>query len=122
VDAFFSLICPGLWSRLDETGKDRYRANGPMMLAEFAGPPYQLALNDVTGIAVPCLVVAGTESHPALRSIAATLVRALPDARFVELAGSGHLTYAERPAEFARAVAAFAAEVTGRQHSNATST
>ena len=121
VDAFFSLICPGLWSRLDETGKDRYRANGPMMLAEFAGPPYQLALNDVTGIAVPCLVVAGTESHPALRSIAATLVRALPDARFIELAGSGHVTYVERPDQFARATAAFATEVTSRQHSKAAS-
>ena len=92
-----------------------------MMLAEFAGPPYQLALNDVTGIAVPCLVVAGTESHPALRSIAATLVRALPDARFIELAGSGHVTYVERPAEFARAVAAFATEVTSWQHSKAAS-
>lgn len=114
VDAFFSLACPGLWSRLDET------ANGPMMLAESASPPYQLALNDVTGIALPCLVIAGTESHPALRAIAAALVRALPDARFTELAGSGHATYAERPDEFARAVAAFATKVTSRQHSQAT--
>lgn len=122
VDAFFSLVCPGLWSRLDEAGKDRYRANGPMMLAEFAGQPYQLGLNDVAGIAVPCLVVSGTESHPALRAIAATLAHALSDARFVELAGSGHVTYAERPVEFARAVGAFAAEVTGREHSNAAHT
>lgn len=121
VDAFFPLVCPGLWSRLDETAKDRYRANGPMMLAEFTSPPYQLGLQDVTGIALPCLVIAGTESHPALRAIAAALARALPDARFIELAGSGHVTYAERPDEFARAVAAFAAEVTGRQRSQATS-
>ena len=122
VDAFFPLICPGLWSRLDQTAKDRYRANGPMMLAEFASPPYQLGLNDVTGIAVPSLVIAGTESHPALRAIAATLARALPDARFIELAGSGHVTYAEQPAEFARAVTAFATEVTSRPHSKAAST
>lgn len=120
VDAFFPLVCPGLWSQLDETAKDRYRANGPMMLAEFASPPYQLALNDITGIALPCLVIAGTESHPALRGIAAALVHALPDARFIELVGSGHVTYAERPDEFARAVAAFATEVTSRQHSRAT--
>ena len=33
------------------------------------------------------------------------------DARFVELHGSGHVTYAERPDEFARAVAAFATEL-----------
>lgn len=121
VDAFFSLACPGLWSRADEAAKDRYRANAPMLLAEFAGPPYQLSLEDVAGITLPCLVLAGTDSHPALRAIAATLARALPDARFVELAGSGHVTYAERPDEFARAVAAFATEVTGRQHSQATS-
>src|SRR5215469_5905185 len=110
VDAFFRMACPGLWSGLDETAKDRYRANAPMMFAEFAGPPYQLGFEDATGIALPCLVVAGTESHPALRAIAATLTRALPDARFVELEGSGHVTYAERPDDFARAVAAFATE------------
>jgi pimeloyl-ACP methyl ester carboxylesterase len=80
VDAFFRLVCPGLWSRLDETAKDRYRANAPMLFAEFTSPPYQLGLKDATGIASPCLVAAGTESHPALRAIAATLARALPDA------------------------------------------
>jgi len=120
VDAFFPLVCPGLWSQLDQAAKDRYRANGPMMLAEFAGPPYQLGLNDAAGIAVPSLVIAGTESHPALRAIAATLARALPDARLVQLAGSGHVTYAERPDQFAEAVAAFATEVTSRQHTQAT--
>ena len=120
VDAFFPLVCPGLWSGLDETAKDRYRANGPMMLAEFAGPPYQLGPDDATGIALPCLVIAGTQSHPALRAIAATLAHALPDARFAELAGAGHVTYAERPDEFAQAVAAFATEVTSPQHGHST--
>ena len=117
VDAFFGLACPGLWSLLDETAKDRYRANAPMMFAEFTGPRYPLGVEDAAGIALPCLVLAGTESHPALRTIAATLARALPDTRFVELEGSGHVTYAERPDDFARTVAAFATEVTSRQHS-----
>jgi len=117
VDAFFSLVCPGLWSRLEETAKDRYRANAPMMLAELGGPPYQLSVEEAATIGLPCLVIAGDKSHPALRAIASTLVRALPDSRFVELAGSGHVTYAERPDEFARAVTAFATEVTGRQRS-----
>jgi 3-oxoadipate enol-lactonase len=110
VDAFFPLVCPGLWSRLDEPAKEPYRANGAMMLAEFAGPAYPLTIADVGKIESPCLVIAGTDSHPALKAIAATLARALPDARFVELTGSGHVTYAERPDEFARAVAAFASE------------
>lgn len=111
VDAFFPLVCPGLWSELDEPRRDRLRANGPMMLAEFAGHPYLLAPDDVREVDVPVLVIAGTTSHPALRAIAATLARALPDARLAELEGSGHVTYVERPDEFAAAVGGFAAEV-----------
>jgi len=111
VDAFFPLLCPGLWSGLDEARRDRYRANGDMLLAEFAGAPLVLSEEDVSAIDVPALVVAGDGSHPALRLIARVISRAMPDARFVELAGSGHVTYAEQPAEFARAVAAFAGEI-----------
>jgi pimeloyl-ACP methyl ester carboxylesterase len=111
VDAFFTLICPGLWSVLDETAKDRYRANAHMMLAEFGGPRYHLSVDDLSAIAVPALVIAGTTSHPALRSISRVLARGLPHARLVELPGSGHVTYAERPDEFADAVATFATEV-----------
>src|SRR5262249_45476674 len=106
---------PGLWSTLDEEMKDRYRANGQMMLAEFAGPPYQLTTDDVAQIEVPALVIAGTASHPALCAFAAALVRALPDARFVELTGAGHVTYAEQPDQFAKAVRAVATE---RQFAN----
>ena len=116
VDAFFPLVCGGLWSQLDESTKDRYRANGPMMLAEFAGEPYQPSIADIAAITLPCRVIAGTESHPALRAIAATLARALPDAQLTELTGSGHVTYAEQPDDFAHAVAAFATEVTQGRH------
>lgn len=111
VDAFFTLLCPGLWSTLDESAKDRYRANAPMMLAELGGPRYELAVEDLATISVPTLVIAGTISHPALRSIAHALGRGLPNSRFIELEGSGHVTYAERPDEFARAVMAFATEL-----------
>lgn len=107
VDAFFQLVCPGLWSRLDEAGKDRYRTNGHMLLAEFAAPPYLLGRDQVADIEVPALVIAGTTSHPALRAIAVTLAHTLPRARLVELDGSGHVTYAERPEEFAAAVRDF---------------
>jgi pimeloyl-ACP methyl ester carboxylesterase len=111
VDAFFPLICPGLWSQLDEAAKNRYRANAPMMLAEFAGPQYAPTVEDIHAIGLPCLVISGTASHPALQQIASTLAGELPDARFVPLEGSGHVTYAEAPSEFARAVAAFAREL-----------
>jgi pimeloyl-ACP methyl ester carboxylesterase len=108
VDAFFPLVCPGLWAQLDEAGRNRLRANGPMMLAEFAGRPYTLDRDQAARIDVPALVLAGTTSHPALRGIAVTLARTLPDARLVELDGSGHVTYFERPDQFASAVREFA--------------
>ena len=52
-------------------------------------------------------MIAGTTSHPALRAIAITLAVALPGSRLVELDGSGHVTYFERPEEFAAAVRDF---------------
>lgn len=112
VDAFFPLVCPGLWSRLDETRRDRLRANGHMMLAEFTGRPYELSRDQAHFIDIPALVIAGTISHPALRAIAATLARTLPAARQVTLVGSGHVTYFERPDQFAEAVRGFADEPT----------
>jgi len=111
VDAFFALVCPGLWSTLDEAGKDRYRDNADMVLAEVTAQPYQLGLDQVAAIQVPALVIAGTTSHPALRAIAATLARTLPTARLLTLTGSGHVTYAERPEEFATAVRDFAQQL-----------
>jgi pimeloyl-ACP methyl ester carboxylesterase len=110
VDAFFAALCPGLWTHIDEPTKDRFRDNAPMLFADLAMPAYEITEGDLAGIRVPCLVVAGTESHPALRGGAANLARRLPDARFLEL-DCGHVTYAERPGEFAGAVAAFASEV-----------
>jgi pimeloyl-ACP methyl ester carboxylesterase len=49
----------------------------------------------------------GDESDPTLRAIAGVLAENIPDARFVELAHCGHVTYAEQPAAFAAAVLAF---------------
>ena len=110
VDAFFAALCPGLWAAIDEPRKDRYRDNADMLFADLGMPAYQITEADVAAIDVPTLVIAGTASHPALRTGAATLASWLPDARFLELA-CGHVTYVEQPADFARAVAAFATEV-----------
>jgi 3-oxoadipate enol-lactonase len=112
VDAFFPLVCPGLWGRLEEADREPYRANGHMMIREFAGEPYVLGRDQVATIEVPALVLSGTESHPGLQAIARALAGALPVARLEELPGAGHVTYAERPDEFALAVARFVDEVT----------
>lgn len=109
VDAFFAAICPGLWSQLDESRKDRYRDNAAMLFADLGMPPYQITQDDIARIGVPTLVIAGAVSHPALRTAAHTLAGWLLDARYLELE-CGHVTYAEQPEQFARAVAALASE------------
>ncbi|MGH9284948.1 MAG: alpha/beta fold hydrolase, partial [Acidimicrobiales bacterium] len=114
VDAFFSFVCPGLWSAIEEGRKDRYRANAGIGFADLKAPPIDLEPADLAAIDLPVLVLAGTASHPAFGSVARRLAAGLPDARFVELEGSGHVTYAERPDAFARAVAAFATEIAGQ--------
>jgi pimeloyl-ACP methyl ester carboxylesterase len=110
VDAFFSALCPGLWSNIDESRKDAYRDNAPMLFADLGMPSYQISETDIRRIEVPTLVLAGTTSHPALRSAAHTLAGWLPNARYLELE-CGHVTYAEQPEQFARAVNAFASEL-----------
>jgi pimeloyl-ACP methyl ester carboxylesterase len=114
VNAFFSLVCPGLWSTLDEDHKDRYRANGAISFADLRAPSLDVTLADLASVTVPALVIAGDSSHPAFPSIAHGLAGALADARFIELADCGHVTYAEQPGAFARAVRVFAAELERR--------
>jgi hypothetical protein len=84
------------------------KPTGPAM------PPYTFTQADVAVIHVPVLVLAGSQSHPALRTGARALASWLPDARFLEL-NCGHVTYAEQPADFAHAVSAFAHEITARR-------
>lgn len=114
VDAFFSHVCPGLWSMIDEGRKDSYRANAEIGLADLRSPSLDATVADLADVTTPALVLAGDRSHPSLRAIAHRLAAALPDARFVELEGCGHVTYAEQPEAFARAVAVFVGELDRR--------
>ena len=111
VDAFFSLVCPGLWSTIDDGRKDRYRANADIGFTDLRSPSLEIADDDLRTMALPVLVLAGDASHPSLRSVAHRLAAASPDARFVELADCGHVTYAEQPEAFANALSVFAAEI-----------
>ena len=84
---------------------------GPGVLDAVRGlqmPPYKVSKEDVGLIRCRCLVIRGSESHPVLRRIAGILAEAIPGCRSLELKGAGHVTYYERPAEFAEAVTAFA--------------
>ena len=110
VDAFFSFVCPGLWSIIEEKRKDCYRANADIGLTDLHSPSLDVTPTDLCAVTVPALVVAGSQSHPSFRSVAHRLAAALPDARIVEIDDCGHVTYAECPDDFAHAVAVFAAE------------
>jgi 3-oxoadipate enol-lactonase len=114
VDAFFEFVCPRLWSMIDDAAKDRYRANADIGLTDLRSPSLVVSTSDLAALAVPSLVVTGDTSHPALRSVARRLATAVPDARLVEIADCGHVTYAEQPEAFARAVATFATELERR--------
>ena len=114
VDAFFALVCPGLWERIDEERKDRYRANADIGFSDLRAPSLDAKPADLAAVTTPALVLAGDRSHPSLRSIAHRLAATLPDARFVEFVECGHVTYAEQPDEFADAVSVFAAEMDRR--------
>jgi 3-oxoadipate enol-lactonase len=104
VDAFFDYMCPGLWRTLDDRGREPYRANHAELLPDLQMPPYQISVDDLRQVTVPCTIVSGSESHPVLRRIAKVIADALPHSNFTELAGVGHVTYAEAPEEFASVV------------------
>jgi len=111
VDAFFDHVCSGLWRRIDDGKRDRYRDNAAELFGDLQMPPYQVTVDDLAAISVPCRIVSGDLSHPVFREIARVLANHIPGAELVELAGSGHVTYAEKPEEFAAAVRDFARRV-----------
>jgi 3-oxoadipate enol-lactonase len=112
VDAFFEVVCPGLWRTLrDEQREVPYRANAVELFGDLAMPQYQISPADLAEIRVPSLILCGSESHPVFPAIASVLAESIPSAQLVRFEGSGHVTYAERPAEFAAAVEAFARRI-----------
>ncbi|MHB1132685.1 MAG: alpha/beta fold hydrolase [Chloroflexota bacterium] len=112
VDAFFTYVCPGLWRGLSPAAKEPYRDNHVELYGDLQMPPYEVSISDLAQIDRPCLVLRGSESLPTFRRIASVLAEGIPGARLVTLQGSGHVTYYERPAEFAAAVAEFADQLT----------
>jgi 3-oxoadipate enol-lactonase len=111
VDAFFSFVCPGLWTSIDETVKGRYRANAPALFADLEAEPNRLSTDDLARLRTPVLLLSGAHSHPIFHEIVTVLADALPDVRVMELADSGHVTYVEQPDAFAAAVTAFGHEL-----------
>ena len=108
VDSFFEVVCPGLWSALDEDGKAPYRRNAAMLVADLGQPPYSVTQEALEGVRLPVMAIAGLDSDPFLRSTPRILAAAIPSAQLLELRHCGHVTYAEQPDAFAKAVREFA--------------
>lgn len=111
VDGFFPIVCAGLWKGIDDERRDAFRANGEVGLEDLRAMSLDVSGEDLAAVGLPALVVAGDTSPPFHREIADRLAAHWPDARFVELAGSGHVTYFEQPDAFEAAVRAFAGEL-----------
>ena len=99
---------------LDEDRKDRYRANADIGFTDLRSPSLDVTAADLAAVDGPGPGHRRRHQPPAFRSVAHRLAAALPDARFVELADCGHVTYAEQPDAFAHAVSVFAAELDRR--------
>lgn len=110
LEAFFGVVCPGLWPRLDEVRRAHYRDNAGLLLPTLEAVPVSVTIDDLARIEVPVLAIAGAQSHPVAVSITRRMADALPHSRLVVLEGAGHATYVEQPAAFEQAVASFAAE------------
>lgn len=108
VDAFFEVVCPGLWAQLDDAGKEPYRRSGPMLTADLQQPQFRVTPEDLAGVQLPILAMAGLDSDPFLQSTPRIIAASVPGAELVELADCGHVTYAEQPDAFADAVRGFA--------------
>lgn len=113
VDAFAAFAFPEAWALMNEDRRDRMRDNAEIGFADLQSPPLEVGPAELATIDVPALVIAGTVSNPALRSVARRLAAGLPDARFVEIEG-GHVPYVEHPETFAHTVSVFAAELERR--------
>ena len=73
-------------------------------LMKSLDPP---ALDRLSEIGIPTLVIAGSEDHESIRDIANSLVQQIPTARKVLIAGAHHMVNMEKPVEFNQAVLDF---------------
>jgi pimeloyl-ACP methyl ester carboxylesterase len=108
VDAFFGVVCPGLWRDLDDKGKEPYRQSGAMLIGDLGQPPFVVTPDDLAAVRLPVLAILGLDSAPFLQSTARVIASSVPGAELVEFPHCGHVTYAEQPDAFADAVRGFA--------------
>lgn len=98
----------GLWEELPAEWRRTISANGQAVLAELRGGLLVADRRDLRKLALPTLLVSGTDSAEAFRQVTAALAAVLPAARTAQVAG-GHMVDPTDPA-----VLAFLSDVLGR--------
>ena len=101
---------PGTWAAMPERGRDRLLANAPALAAELHAVQYdQVSPDDLAGIDLPTLVIAGGDTIPAHRRIAELAATLIPGARMTEVTGAGHMVAVTHPEETTTLVEQFLA-------------
>lgn len=72
------------------------------------------ATSELSQIDVPALVIVGADDKTSPPAEAAAIAGAIPNARLAVLAGAGHLSNLEAPADFNRALVSFLDDVAGQ--------
>lgn len=111
VERFAIEIDPVEWASTSEDERERRRGNHTALLRLMNSAPKLLTLRHLEGIKLPCIVVAGSQTHDVFRRVAAVLASTIPEARLIEFPGSGHQTYVNQPEDFARVIREFATSV-----------
>ncbi len=123
MDGLIEYIDPAAWATLAQYRREQYRDNYAALLRELqtarvsaAPPPVRtpaatVSSDDLRSVRVPCLVLVGSNSHATFKTIARALAAGIPEAELVEVEGSGHLIYLDKPDAFADAIHRFARQL-----------
>ncbi len=85
------------WEHFPDGAKRMFTANSPAILAELAGAPLEVGLDQLATLIQPTLVVASADSPPVFRDVTDAIASAIPDCRSVLVPG-GHLITPAEPA------------------------
>jgi pimeloyl-ACP methyl ester carboxylesterase len=94
----------GSWERLNESGKDARRADGPALVAELAAIRTGDPLVDLEHLEVPVVAGRGSKSADRHRRSAQVVAETVPNGQLFEIEGSGHGAHLSHPDAFANFV------------------
>lgn len=95
-----AVLGPGAWGSFPEPTRRLFADNGPAVVAELRGGFLDVDADRLGTIDVPTLIVAGTDSPPALAEVTRLMAAAMPGAT-LEWVEGGHLVNPAHPAVLA---------------------